>query len=424
MSQLQGSIMNSKRHVLPQYQSSQRQQGFVFIATLFVIPLLLLVGGVAASVSQGLASKTQLANAAETTALYLSLRGSDNTANDLNAAQDIISEFSGLAAITSADLTINKLNEGYQVGASLQTPMYLLSTDQQSLDMNVSSQIKAENEISAQKIEMSLVLDYSGSMAGEEATMGETLAQISQLFDAKNGKYLNMKLAAAPFSSGITTEINGYLDTRCYQKSYQQWTDQYLDWPQLLQQIEPQLEELDQYCYSTPQVSRLILTDDVNDIDTMISDASADFSTNGGTEIDQGLLWGLRLLSPDWQEYDSTNQPAAFDASPSPETQKILFLMTDASATGDWCHLIEGGSGNCANQVPLCEYAKTLGVRIVTMYFETSSWGNNVQEQENLRSCGSGSADDHYLATNSNEVIEQFKQILDGIYSNQLRLVK
>ncbi|NRA72995.1 MAG: hypothetical protein HRU24_18525 [Gammaproteobacteria bacterium] len=413
----------NRRQSYPHYQR-KNQQGFVYVASLIVIPVLLLLGGVAATVSQALATKTQLANSAETSALFLSLRDGDNSANDLNATQVIISHFSSLSAITNKDIKVTKLEQGYQVNASLETPMYLLNTDENTIEMAVNSFIKAENEVSIQKIEMSLVLDYSGSMYGEERTMGTTLAQISQLFSAKNGKFLNMKLAAAPFSSGVTTQINGYLNTRCYKKNNTRWSETYLDWPLLLEQIEPMLEQYDQYCYSTPKVSRLILTDDVGDIETMISQASADYSTNGGTEIDQGLLWGLRLLSPAWQEYDADNQPAPFDSSTDPETKKILFLMTDAAASGNWCHLIDNGSGNCANQIPLCEYAKELGVRIVTMYFETSSWGNNTQEQENLRSCSSGGANDHYLATNSDEVIEQFKKILDGIYSNQLRLVK
>jgi len=413
--------MNKTTQVLPQYQ--RRQQGFIMIATLAVIPLLLAIGGVAASVSQGLASKTQLANATETSALFLSLRNSDSSAKDLSSAAEIISNFSGLHKISTDDLTVDKLEEGYQVSANLITPFYLLRIDQQGTQIAVNSAIKAENDISTQTIEMSLVLDYSSSMSGEEATMGATLAQISKLFSAENGKYLNMKLAAAPFSSGITTEINGYLDAKCYTKNLQTWSNTYLDWPQLLSQEDTQLEEFDQYCYSTPNVSRLILTDDVADIDTMIDQASANNATSGGTEIDQGLLWSLRLLSPTWQEYGSNNQPAAFDNSLYPATQKILFLMTDADISGDWCHLIENGDGNCASQVPLCEYAKSLGVRIVTMYFDTSGRGDTALAQEKLRACSSGSIEDHFLATNSNDVIEQFQQILNGIYSNQLRLV-
>jgi Flp pilus assembly protein TadG len=434
-------MMKSSKHKIRFHGGSlKKQQGMIFIAALLVALPLLALGGIAITVSAIFAKQIQLGNASEVATMYIASREDPPNGTTLSAATAIIQQFNGLGDISSDSVHISNDNGVVQLSISTQSEHFLLS-DQEPITIKGSTTV--ETDINQQNLELSIIMDYSGSMWGETDEMQATLAQLTNLLTIENDLYQQAKIAITPFSDGITLSLtNGYSEqsNHCFEyltsssgdrwNSDYPWISQYLNYAQLQQTVDSHLElESTENGCSGPNAARILLTDDRHIIDQAIIDAGKSNAPSGGTSIDQGLLWGLRMLTPQWQEYQAFNQADLPSEFLDTKTQKVVLLISDGDPGGStpWCKLIKeesrystGGYDICRlDELPLCSYIKeTLDIRIVSLYFP-NSYSDPTAEQ-NMRFCASYG--DFYTANYANDLKGVFKKIIDDL-NNKRTLV-
>ena len=431
-------MMTNRMKVLPyRVDSLKKQQGMIFVAALLVTLPLIALGAMAITVSFIFAKQIQLGNASEVASMYIALRDASHedkqTGSDLSAATAIIKQFNGLADIGTDSVHMNEDNGIYQLSISSESEYFLLG-DQGVISIKGSTNLVSG--INQHNLELSIIMDYSGSMYGETDEMQATLAQLTDLLTIKDGSYQQAKVAITPFSDGITLSLtNDYYEqsNHCFEyltssgndiwNPNYPWISQYLDYAQLQQTVDVSLEEesTDSGC-SGPNAKRILLTDNRQKIDRAIVDAGKSNAPSGGTSIDQGLLWGLRMLTPQWQEYQEFSDeelPSEFNLV---GTEKVVLLISDGDPGGrtPWCKLIEqessysaGGYDICRlDKLPLCSYIKeTLGVRIVSLYFPNSY--NDQEAEQRMRYCASDNS--FYTANYASDLKGVFKTIIDKL---------
>ncbi|KGJ91184.1 TadE/TadG family type IV pilus assembly protein [Colwellia psychrerythraea] len=413
--------------------SLQKQRGIIFVAALLVALPLIAFGATAISVSAIFAKQIQLGNASEVASMYIASREDKQTGSDLSAATAIIKQFNGLADINTDSVHISNENGVYQLSITSESENFLLG-EQEAI--NIKGSTNLVSGVNQHNLELSIIMDYSGSMYGETDEMQATLAQLTDLLTIENGQYQQAKVAITPFSDGITLSLTGdYYEqsNHCFEyltsssndiwSPNYPWISQYLDYGQLQQSVDANLElESKESGCSGPNAARILLTNEQAIIDQAIVDAGKSNAPSGGTSIDQGLLWGLRMLTPQWQEYQTLSDEALPSEFNVVGTEKVVLLISDGDPGGStpWCKLIEqesrysaGGYDICRlDKLPLCSYIKeTLGVRIVSLYFPNSY--NDQEAEQRMRYCASDNS--FYTANYASDLKGVFKEIIDKL---------
>ncbi|MBC7770335.1 MAG: pilus assembly protein TadG [Phycisphaerales bacterium] len=173
------------------------------------------------------------------------------------------------------------------------------------------------------------------------------------------------------------------------------------------------------------------LTTDRNLLNTRISAFQAAGSTAGHI----GLAWGWYMISPNWASlFPAASRGVAYN---TPETLKIVVLMTDGAFNTGYCNGVisrdsNNGAGaaseriNCdatngapfAQAAELCDEMKDEGVIIYTVGFELN--GDNAAE-DFMEECAT-SSDHAYLTGGGAELIAAFDAIAASI--SQLRITR
>lgn len=127
------------------------------------------------------------------------------------------------------------------------------------------------------------------------------------------------------------------------------------------------------------------------------------FTAAGWTAGSVGTAYAWYMLSPEWKDiWPEGSKPAAYD---NEETMKIAILMTD----GEYNVWYNGDDhGNASEQaVSLCAGMKAKGITVYTVGFDL---GSNETAIETLRSCATD-PDHAYLANNGDELKQAFRDI-------------
>lgn len=135
--------------------------------------------------------------------------------------------------------------------------------------------------------------------------------------------------------------------------------------------------------------------------DSTITSQIANMVAQGETYIPAGVMWGLRVLSP--------NAPLA-DGAPY-GSKKIMILMTDGYNTKsqfDTGH--EGSDVTAANTVmtQLCDVARSQSIEMYTIAFEVTD--NQVKQR--LQQCAVDNQ--HYFDAQSNQALSDAFNKISG----------
>lgn len=138
--------------------------------------------------------------------------------------------------------------------------------------------------------------------------------------------------------------------------------------------------------------------------ETTITNQIAGMVAQGDTYIPAGVMWGLRVLSP--------NVPFA-DGAAYNTVKKIMIVMTDGFNTKSQDTTNhEGNNTNDADQAmgQLCGIAKTSGVEMYTIAFKVTDNGI----KQNLQTCASDGAH-YYDAQNNQALSDAFNKISGSV---------
>lgn len=333
------------------------------------------------------------------------------------ALQALVDKFfrSNLTDVSEADavldtLTIStdRISNTVELNASLKVPTTVSAVfGEETLTVNV----KSVAVFDAKDVEVSMMLDVSGSMEGSKINDLKAAAQdlVDILLPASNAEPRN-RIAIAPFSTAVnagslTSEVATGRDSRgrafagrgttCVTErpGIHAFTDRSPTTVKLRQRSET--------CARTPVRP---LTTSRDDLGTTIDDLRAD----GWTAGHLGIAWAWYLLSPEWADILDDSAGKSYD---DPEIQKVAILMTD----GMFNNYYESGPGDSVTQArALCANMKAAGVVIYTVGFQVPE-----EVVPTLRYCAT-SPKHFFSATDGSQLRETFKTIANRL--NGLRL--
>ncbi|MDX2308631.1 MAG: pilus assembly protein TadG-related protein [Hyphomicrobium sp.] len=273
------------------------------------------------------------------------------------------------------------------------------------------------------KIEMSLVLDITGSMApaGKLDALKVAATQLVDTLFQNDPNPGQVRVSLVPYSASVNAgslhdDVTfGFFGDTCVVE--RNGMSAYTNTPPGHGRWLGTSSTASNPRYSCPPAAVVPLTDLASASDR------ANFNTRinamtpiGATAGHIGLAWGWYLLSPSWNSLlPSASRPKA----PSSNVLKVVILMTDGEFNTSYNNgntlstdvTTVGSSGYQALQ--LCDNVKADGIRIYSIAFMAP-----VNAENMLRTC---SGDDNYFnADTSSELIDAFQAIASRL--NSLRV--
>jgi Flp pilus assembly protein TadG len=394
---------------------ARNQKGATAITfALSVVPVLL-AAGAGIDYARYSAAKTAIQSALDAGALSVAAATGLPDTQRIKAGNDSFAANVGHAGIDPADVAHSFQIKGSEVVGSAR---YALPAGLMQIAGITQFAVGADTTVSvpgSKKVEIALVLDYSGSMeeiAGGQVkyiAMKEAAKKlVSDLEQASPGK---VKVGLVPFShqvyvtlpashvrgQGSTGNWTGCTQDRRYPYNLTDATpgaDDATKWGQPMAAVHAMFG-----CNGYPPRNLRIvpLSTDFNAIRSQL-DAMKPYQY---THIALGAEFGYHVLSP--------NAPFSEGASYSDKTvQKFMVLLTDGRQTepafGKSSRTVADGESNLGK---ICRNMKDSGITIITIAFD-------LREQDTrqmLSDCSSDPAKDFYVAEESSDVTAAFQDI-------------
>lgn len=296
-------------------------------------------------------------------------------------------------------------------------------------DLSIRRASEALEEV--RDIEISLVLDVSGSMGGSKiAALRDAAGEfVSVVLDPARAD--RTSVSVIPYNGGVRLpgEINrglfrGLNASGC--------PDHGMDYPIVIPHAD--LDNLAPLTWNGNQMvgrnssshcpqmhmESTFLQNQPGGLQDLISGLDA----SGNTGLDVATAWGVRALDPSWRGElpgDFADRPAAYDDR---DTVKVLVVMTDGAATaqsrterrnGRWRRYeLYSAATARDNMLEACRYAKERGVVVYTIAFQLQGQTN----RNLMRNCAT--REQTYYEVESMDISAAFAAIAADI--NQLRI--
>ena len=435
------------------------ERGAILIYFTVALFPLLLVAGAGMDLGHVFLVKQRLTNAVDAAALAVGARNNLTSEQATALAEAFIrAQYAG----NLKSLAVSNTRTQVDVTVAVTVPMTFMQVlNTQSVDVTVSaSAVRPQG-----KVEVALVLDQTGSMAGQKMTnlklAAKDLIDIV-VWDNQTDDYY-AKVAIVPYAAGvnvggsIANTVRGLISVGCFllgcdkltfltasggSKTYdisigcvsertgpQRFTDAA---PSLLSLVGPNYPPSADPC---PSNSITPLTNNKTVLKAQIDLLEAAGSTAGHI----GVAWGWYLLSPNWGYlWPSASQPAPYsdlellDARGHPLLRKIAILMTDGEFNTAYCNGViskdsTSGSGsdhiNCnatngnsfSQSESLCTNMKGQGILVYTIGFNLAQ-----QSARDLMTHCATDASHAFLASTGDELRQVFREIATRISSLRL----
>ncbi|MGJ3230216.1 MAG: hypothetical protein ACFE0P_00285 [Oceanicaulis sp.] len=282
-------------------------------------------------------------------------------------------------------------------------------------------------------IEISLVLDISGSMSGSKIdALRDAAEEFIDVVLASNGG--RTSVSVIPYNGGVRLPayVNDQLiDGSRNQRERSGCPELGEDWPISIALPANELDWLDwqnsdqnnnnssSFCPESNEES-VFLRQDRDSLISLVRRLDA----GGNTGLDVATAWGARALDPSWRGRlggSFADRPADYDDE---DTIKVLVVMTDGAATaqirrervnGKWRNVDLYSAGTARdNMAAACDAAEDQGVHIYTIAFQLS--GNT--NRNLMQNCAS--RPQNYYPVEDMDIRSAFSAIAADI--NQLRL--
>ncbi len=272
-------------------------------------------------------------------------------------------------------------------------------------------------------IEISMMLDITGSMGGSKITSLKTAAKnlIDIVVWSDQSDYTS-KVALVPFSEAVnvgstylTSVIGSMPTTYTYSSGYTNKTynrttcvsertgsDKYTDVAPSVTPVGSVYKQ--DACATTNTI--IPLSNDKTALKTAIDS----YTAGGNTAGHMGTAWAWYMISPNWSEvWPAASQPQAYSKMSElnrfnqPKLRKIAVLMTDGEYNTNYCRFTSGGysfgietrdkptsctppNGDSDDQAAaMCTAMKNAGITVYTVGFQVSSTSKTF-----LKNCSSG----------------------------------
>ncbi|CAA0113264.1 Uncharacterised protein [BD1-7 clade bacterium] len=338
---------------LPMPRAIGRQQrGNVAISAVIVLPILLMMVAFSIDVSNQLRVKSRLADGVEAAALAVTLRADDSSSNNKKLARAYLRRF--FEGSRPSVNGVTQSNNRFDVAAQVDVDMLMMhrffdDADELLHETNAAAQYRSIQE---KRMEIALVLDLSGSMSSPEA-FGPMIEATNRLMDLAGD---NVAISIVPFSGGSGTDSNGNgvgyfaasVNPRkavagksltwlpnvnrnyCVKGAQGSAADAARDWNKTPDELTPEYLEqtggqyLSENCVEYPILS---LTHDRQVLKDYLATIVRENLDSSDSIIYEGIIWGARVLSDDWQGFWGSDDLPTSD----PDVEKHLIMLSDAA---------------------------------------------------------------------------------------------
>lgn len=373
-----------------------------------------LIAGLAVSMdaANGQFAKQRLQNTTDAIALLVA-RGQIQTQADLDAAANeyLQLQYPGAEGVDIRLENITREGDLVTITASNRIPTYFTGIFGSSgLDIGATSQAL----FSDTKLEIALVLDTTGSMAGNKLASLKVAGNnlVDQL--KANDERGNIKMSVVPFAQYVNVGVNNvnanWVDVRPAAGQTRS------DWAGCVGSRPGNLDErVDVRGGAVVPATTNIncgapisqLTGNANETKAAISSLNAE----GWTYLPSGLMWG-------WRTLDSRAPFIEAAKRNDDKTDKIMIVMTDGANTRSKNGLFHEGTSqaNADNKAEaLCSRVKNDDITVYTIAYEVE----DTTTENLLRNCASDQ-DKYFDATNASQLEEAFSAIAASL--TELRL--
>ncbi len=302
----------------------------------------------------------------------------------------------------------NREDNSVQLVANVEVPTTIMAiTGREKMDL----QIRSSAVFDVKDVEVSMMLDVSGSMAGSKIEDLKAAARdLIEILLPTNTPHSN-KVALAPFSTAVNAgdiaekASNGKGNNGKSQAGDKTKCVTERRGPHAFSDAKPSAGKLNRKSGSCPDAEVLPLTNDLGKLDEAINAMSAGGMTAGHL----GIAWASYLLSPNWASVlPGDSAPVEYDNT---DFRKVALLMTD----GMFNSYYESENGNSVTQArALCDSMKSNNITIYTVGFQVPE-----DVVPTLKYCATSPA--HYYEAEDGAALRQtFKEIAKRL--NGLRL--
>lgn len=288
----------------------------------------------------------------------------------------------------------------YSISATAQTD-YRLAFPVFSMAPVQTIQVGAAVAYAERAVEVSMVLDVTGSMKGNKLSELKTAAKsaVAEFIDNSSG---NTKVAIVPYSFGVNSGVlksqvvdeagNPITGNAC--ATERRGAEMFTDASPLVKKVTRanSIKYTDNgktysYAVDCPTTPLMPLTKNAAALKSTIDSMKAD----GGTAGQIGLQWGAYMLSPNWNSALPVSSKAA--AYGTKNLDKFLILMTDGMFNSEASGLTSGSvpayagisqmSGRLA--MTYCNEIKAKKIKLFTIGFRLDDIGNVNEKTEAIR---------------------------------------
>ena len=440
------------------------ERGAILIYFTVALFALLPVAGAAMDLGHVFLVKQKLTNAIDSAVLAVGRR--NNLTSD-QATALVESMIRARYAGSLKSLVVSNAATQVNVTAQVTVPMTFMQVlNTQSVDVTVSASAVRPHG----KLEIALVLDQTGSMAGQKIAnlklAAKDLIDIV-IWDNQTDDYYS-KVAIVPYAAGVNVgtyapSVRGPIASGCFlflcdlfdfpnaagglsrhsistcvseRTGPQAFTDAAPSLLGLLNLVGPNYPPPPSANNPCPSNSITPLTNNKTELKHQIDLLQA----AGGTAGHIGLAWGWYLLSPSWGNlWPPASRPAPYsdlallNARGDPLLRKIVILMTDGEFNTAYCQGVisnDSTNGSASNRIncnapngssfyqseSLCTNAKATGLIVYTIGFNLSS----NQSVNNLMTRCATDPQHAFLASTGDELRQVFRDIATRIASLRL----
>ncbi|MGA7116924.1 MAG: VWA domain-containing protein [Hyphomicrobium sp.] len=312
------------------------------------------------------------------------------------------------AALESISVVVDRVINSVQLVADIKLPVTVSAVMGKEY---LTVKVKSAAVFDVKDVEVSMMLDVSGSMDGSK--IADLRAAATDLVDIMlpGDKPNDNKVAIAPFSTSVnagslTNAVSVGVDSRGRSQAGRNTTCvTERSGAEAFTDAAPASKMLNRKATFCPTTAVVPLTNDVDALHVAINSLQA----NGMTAGHLGTAWAYYLLSPNWASvFPADSEPVAYD---EPTVRKVAILMTDGMFNSTY----ESANGSSVTQARnICDKMKTSGITVFTVGFQVPA-----DVVPTLQYCAT-SPKHFYNATDGAELRKTFTDIANRL--NGLRL--
>lgn len=409
-------ILPSPKHSIYRFMRKVRRfgetgEGSVAIIFGITFPVIIMAVGMAIDFSRALNVKAAVANALDSATLAAARQIADGESVD--AAKEFARRYfdSNLLSIgvpgvriKSFDLSANVVTGNVEVDAQATLPTsFMQIAGYEVLTVGVQSAAL----YATRPVEMSLMLDTTGSMAGSKiADLREAAEEVvDTLLPEGRRRDGKVRISLVPYSSAVNA--GDYAEEVTGRRSHNTCVTE-RGGRHAFRDSAPHVQPLRQDTASCPSMSVEPLTDSRDRLIGTIRSLPARGSTAGHL----GISWSWYTLSPKWSGIWPTGSRPVSHGDKG--TVKVAILMTD----GQFNTSFVGRNGNSSAQArELCDNMKDDGIIVYSVAFQAPRSAERL-----LQACATDDDTHYFDADNGEELIAAFRTIASGV--QELRLTR